>query len=170
MASPSTSAAPGNAVTISYTATNATSVSFAPAVAGATVAGPVTVNPTATTTYVITATGANNQTATCSVTVTVTPAPRPPDVIITEGSMVETIYRQLTLDASGSTDPAGGALTFLWEPLSTGAAVLDPGQALTRVQLGGLAGDYLFRVTVRNAQGATGQATITVRFKSTTLN
>jgi len=169
-ASPSTSAAPGNAVTISYTATNATAVSFAPAVPGATVAGPVTVNPTATTTYVITAAGAGNQTATCSVAVTVTPAPNPPIAIITEGSTLETIYRQLTLDASGSTDPAGGALTYLWEPLNTGAAVLDPGQPQTRVQLAGLAGDYLFRVTVRNAQGQTGQATITVRFKSTTLN
>jgi hypothetical protein len=37
------------------------------------------------------------------------------------------------------------------------------------VQLGGLAGDYLFRVTVRNAQGQTGTATVTVRFRSTNI-
>jgi hypothetical protein len=138
-------------------------------VGGASVAGPVTVNPTATTTYTITAAGTNNQTATCTVTVTVTPAAQPPTAIIAGGSVIETLDRQVTLDASGSTDPSGGALTFFWEPLSTGAAVLDQGGPRTRVQLGGLAGDYQFRVTVRNAQGATGTATVTVRFRSTNV-
>jgi hypothetical protein len=98
----------------------------------------------------------------------VTPGDQP-DAIITGPSVVDTIYRELVLDGSASTDPAGGALTYFWEPLSTGAAVLDQGQASTRVQLGGAYGDYIFRLTVRNAQGQMDSTTVTVRFKSTTV-
>jgi len=156
------------AVSIGYTTTNATSVTFSPAVAGAGVQGPVSVSPTATTTYTITAAGSNNRTATCSVTVTVTPAPAPPTAIITGPAVVETINRQLILNGSSST-PSGGALTYTWTPLSTGAAVLDQGQPQTRVQLGGAYGDYIFRLTVRNAQGQESSSTVTVRFKSTTV-
>jgi hypothetical protein len=100
------------------------------------------------------------------VTVTVTPAPPPPEVIITGGELIETIDRELTLDASQSTNPAGGALTYVWRPLASGAAVLDQGQPRTRVQLGGLFGDYPFQVTVRNAAGQEATANVTVRFKS----
>ena len=53
--------------------------------------------------------------------------------------------------------------------LGTGAAVLDQGQPRTRVQLGGLAGDYPFRLTVRNAAGQESTATVTVRFRSSTI-
>lgn len=168
-ASPATSPRPGDPVRLSWTATNATAISASPVIPGITVAGPVTVMPTASTTYTITVTGANNQTASCSIAVTVTPAPEPPTAIITGPSMVETIYRQITLDGSTSTNPAGGALTYFWEPLSTGAAVLDQGQPQTRVQLGGAYGDYIFRLTVRNAQGQQASTTVTVRFKSTTV-
>jgi hypothetical protein len=124
------------------------------------------VNPTGNTTYTVTATGANNTSVTCSIAVTVTPA-APPVAIIAGPSTIETIYRQVNLDASKSTNPAGGALTYLWEPLSTGAAVLDQGQAVTRVQLGGLLGDYIFRLTVRNAAGQQASTTVTVRFLNT---
>jgi len=168
VASPATSPAPGTPVRIGYTTTNGTAVTISPAVSGAGLQGPVTVSPTATTTYTITVTGANNQSATCSVPVTVTPA-NPPVAIITGPSSVETINRQLTLDGSASTNPAGGALTYLWTPLSTGAAVLDQGQPMTRVQLGGAYGDYIFRLTVRNAQGLEGTTTVTVSFKSTNV-
>jgi hypothetical protein len=168
VANPGTSPAPGSAVQLSWTATNANMISANPAIPGITVAGPVTVNPTATTTYTITVTGANNQTASCTIPVTVTPGEQP-GAIITGPSVVETIYRQVVLDGSASTNPAGGALTYFWEPLSTGAAVLDQGQASTRVQLGGAFGDYIFRLTVRNAQGQMDSTTVTVRFKSTTV-
>ena len=155
-------------VLIAYTATNATSVTIT-GVSNATVSGPVTVNPQTSTTYTITALGANNSQATCSVSVTVTPLP-PPVAIISGPSVIETIQRQLTLDASASTNPAGGALTYIWEPLGTGAAVLDQGQQQTRVQIDGLFGDYIFKLTVRNAAGQQDSTTVTVRFKSTNLH
>jgi hypothetical protein len=164
-ATPANSAKPGDPVVLSYTATNATGLTIS-GVSGATITGPVTVNPTGNTTYTVTATGANNTTVSCNIAVTVT-ATAPPVAIITGPSTVETIYRQVNLDASQSTNPAGGALTYLWEPLSTGAAVLDQGQAVTRVQIGGLFGDYIFRLTVRNAAGQQASTTVTVRFLNT---
>jgi hypothetical protein len=167
-ATPGTSPSPGSPVVLRYTATNATAVSIT-GVTGATVAGPVTVNPTQNTTYTITATGAQGTTpATCTVAVTVT-QPQPPTAIITGPSTVETIYRQITLDASTSTNPGGGALTYIWTPLSTGAAVLDQGQAQTRVIIGGLSGPYIFRLTVRNAAGLEDSTTVTVNFRSVTV-
>ena len=54
-----------------------------------------------------------------------TPAAQPPTAIIAGGSVIETIYREVILSSAGSSDPAGGALTYLWTPLSTGAAVLE---------------------------------------------
>jgi hypothetical protein len=168
-ASPTTSPSPGSPVVISYATTNASSVTFSPAVTGAGVNGPVTVSPTASTSYTITAQGTNNRTATCTVAITVTPAPQPPTAIITGPSMIETFNRELTLSGSESVNPAGGALTFIWEPLETGAAVLDQGQANARIQIGGLAGDYRIRLTVRNAAGQQDSTIVTVRFRSTTI-
>jgi hypothetical protein len=37
---------------------------------------------------------------------------------------------------------------------------------VTRVQLGGLFGDYVFRVTVKNAAGQSDSTTVTVRFQN----
>jgi len=168
-ASPSTSASPGSPVVISYLSTNATSVAFSPAVPGAGLVGPVTVNPTASTTYTITATGANGQTATCSVPVTVTPAPPPPTAVISGPPVVETFTREVVLSGEESVNPTGGALTYTWMPLGTGAAVIDQGQPRTRVQLAGLAGDYQFQLTVRNPTGQQSTALVTVRFRSQTI-
>jgi hypothetical protein len=168
-ASPTTSPSPGSPVVISYLSTNATSVAFTPAVAGAGLRGPVTVSPTASTTYTITATAADGRTATCTVAVNVTPTPPPPDAVIEGPPVFETFNREVVLDGSASLNPAGGALTFIWTPLGTGAAVLDQGQARTRVQFGGLAGEYPFRLTVRNAGGQEDTAIVTVRFRSTTF-
>jgi len=165
IATPGTLVKPGDPAVLSYIAQNATGITIS-GVTGATIKGPVTVNPQATTTYNIVVTNADNKTATCSVTVTVQ-TPQPPVAIISGPSLIETIYRQVTLDASTSTNPGGGALTYVWEPLSTGAAVLDQGQPITRVQLGGLFGDYIFKLTVRNAAGQSDSTTVTVRFRNT---
>ena len=98
-------------MTISYVSTNATAVAFSPSVAGAGLNGPVTVSPTASTTYTITATGANNQTATCTVAINVTPGAGPPTAVITGPDVVETFYREVVLSGSESVNPTGGALT-----------------------------------------------------------
>jgi len=165
-ATPNTLSTAGATATINYFTQNANVVTFSPTVPGAGVNGPVTVTPTATTTYTLTARGTNNQTVTCSVVVTVTPAANPPTAIITGPSTIETINRQTTLDASTSTNPAGGALTYIWTPVGTGATVLDQGQPVTRVQFSGQFGDYPFRLTVRNALGQEASTTVTVRFTS----
>jgi len=169
-ASPSTSAAPGNPVTINFTAANASRVVFSPAVSGTIgTSGPVTVSPTATTTYTLTAQGTENRTAVCTVTVTVTPAPPPPTAVISGGAVIETFIREVVLSGEESVNPTGGALTYIWTPLYSGAAVLDQGQPRTRVQLGGLAGDYPFQLTVRNPAGAESTAVVTVRFRGDDL-
>jgi hypothetical protein len=164
-ANPSVSPRPTDPVQLLYTTTNAVSVAIT-GLASAGLQGPVTVNPNTSTVYAITATSAGGQTATCQISVTVTPS-QPPVPIITGPSIVETFQRQLTLDASQSVDPQGLPLTYLWEPLSTGAAVLDQGLVQTRVQIGGLAGDYIFRLTVTNAAGQSASTTVTVRFRRT---
>ncbi len=161
--------ASGGGFTINYFSQNATAVTFSPAVAGAGLNGPVTVNPTATTTYTLTAAGSENRSATCTVTVTITPTPDPPTAIIAGPSTITTIQRQTTLDASQSTNPAGGALTYIWTPVGTGATVLDQGQPVTRVQFSGQFGDYVFNLTVRNALGQQATTSVTVRFISTTV-
>jgi hypothetical protein len=172
MASPATSPAPGQTVSLSYVAANATGIRITATgispITG-TLAGPVSVTPQQNTTYTITATGAQGTTpATCTVAVVVT-QPEPPRAIIAGPQVIDTIYRETVLDASPSVNPAGGPLTYFWEPLETGAAVLDQGQVRTRVQIAGLAGDYRFRLTVRNAAGQSGSAIVTVRFTRTTL-
>jgi hypothetical protein len=169
-ASPSTSAAPGNPVTINFTAANASRVVFSPAVSGTIgTSGPVTVSPTATTTYTLTAQGTENRTAVCTVTITVTPAAEPPTAVISGGAVIETFVRQVILSGEESVSPTGGALTYTWTPLYSGAAILDQGQPRTRVQLGGLAGDYPFQLTVRNPAGAESSAVVTVRFRGDDL-
>lgn len=62
----------GESSTLYYQAQNATSVTITPGIGTVGASGNVAVTPTATTNYVITATGAGGQTSSCSVAVTVT--------------------------------------------------------------------------------------------------
>ena len=92
---------------------------------------------------------------------------QPERPIANAGPNVDTLYRQLTLDGSKSSDPAGGKLTYLWRPLSKTAVVLEPTSVTPRVQLGEQFGPYLFELTVTNEKGVTASSTVTVNFVST---
>jgi hypothetical protein len=94
---------------------------------------------------------------------------QPPTAIIAGPQVLETINRLVTLDATPSVNPTPEPLTYIWEPLSTGAAVLDQGQRQTRIQIGGLFGDYVIRLTVRTAGGLSDSTTVTIRFVSTNV-
>jgi hypothetical protein len=103
------------------------------------------------------------------VTVNIPTGP-PPVAIIAGPSVIDTIYRQISLDGSGSVEASGGGpLTYIWEPLQTGASVLDQGEPITRIQIAGGWGDYIIRLTVRNAAGQSASTTVTVRFRSITI-
>lgn len=167
-ASPSGSVTPGTAVQLLYTTANAQSVTITPNPGGAIpLQGPVTVRPTQSTNYTITAVGAAAS-ASCTVSVAVV-LPPPPTAVILGPQVIETYERFITLDGSNSVSPTGSQLTFIWEPLGTGAAVLDQGQARTRIQIGGQYGDYIIRLRVRDQFGQEGTTTVTVRFFSTRI-
>jgi hypothetical protein len=153
----------GKPASISYTATNATAVTLN----GLGVGNPFTVTPNTTTTYTLIAYNSKNETARCEVTVRVKTPPPVERPIANAGPNVDTLYRQLTLDGTKSSDPAGGKLTYLWRPLSKTAVVLEPTSPTPRIQLGEQFGPYIFELTVTNEKGITASSTVTVNFVST---
>lgn len=170
-ANPTVTAKPGDPSRLTWTTTGATSVSIS-GVGSVALNGSVDVNPQATTTYTLTASNAKF-TTTQTVTVTVTPTPppvvNPPTVVLDTPDYIETLYRDIQLGASSSTDPNGLPLTFKWEQVgqvnnNSAAAILSSSSAVTRVQLGGQFGDYIFRVTVTNSKGASASKDVRVRF------
>lgn len=82
---------------------------------------------------------------------------------IAGGPTIQTLYRQLVLDGTASAS-TGGALTYSWSSSGTGVAIIDPAMSSTRVQIGGLTGDYPVTLTVRNALGQTATSTVVLRF------
>ena len=72
---------------------------------------------------------------------------------------------QVNLDASGSTSPNSGGLTYSWASAQgyPQAAILNADTATPTVQLPGR-GAYLFNVTVTDRTGASGTASVNVRY------
>lgn len=163
VANPVEVANPGDQASISFTATNFTVVTLN----GLGVSNPVIVRPNTTTTYTLIAYNAKNETARCDVTVRVKTPPVVDRPIANAGPSVDTIYRLLTLDATASSDPKGGPLTYLWRPLEKTAVVLEPTSPTPRVQLGEQFGPYIFELTVTNQLGASATSRVTVNFVST---
>jgi hypothetical protein len=163
VASPAEVANPGDPVSLSFTTTGATVVTLN----GLGITNPVTVRPTQTTTYTLIAYNAAGQTARCEVTARVRVTPEPERPIANPGAGFDTLFRDITLDASGSKDPKGLPLTYRWRIVEKTAVILDPNAAVTRVQLGEQAGPYIFELTVTNSQGVSSTARIVVNYVST---
>lgn len=163
-ATPNPSPSSGSAVVLACQATNATSINIAGNVtAGATAT--FTVRPTATTTYTCIATAQNGQTDQQTLTVTVGGAGGPgPVIVIAGGTSINTFSRFITLDASGSTSPAGNLpLTFKWVSVNDRALVLNANSPTPNIQLGFFADVYLFNLTVTDSKGNSSTATVAVR-------
>ena len=87
----------------------------------------------------------------------------PPIINIAGGTSINTIFRFLTLDASKSTSPSGNnPLTFVWTSLNDRALIINANTATPSVQLGTVAGQYIFQLTVTDSKGNSASAFVTV--------
>jgi hypothetical protein len=89
---------------------------------------------------------------------------QPPRAQATAGVNATTVLPEIELDASGSTDPENGPLTYSWRTIGKSAAIINGTTARPRVQFGEGFGDYMFEVTVTDNRGAFATATVTVRY------
>lgn len=109
--------------------------------------------------YVFRVTVTDNEGATASDTVfvTVLPANANLDPIADAGAgqLILTPQSSITLDGSGSSDPDGFLTTYLWEKISGGSATITDDSAVSTTVTGLVAGNYTFRLTVTDNEGAT---------------
>ncbi len=109
-------------------------------------------------------TNSQGNAATATVTVTVNPAVVVNPIANAGANITITLpVNSATLNGSGSSDPAGGALTYAWTEVSGPATpgVTSPAAAQTTVT-GLVQGVYTFMLTVTNSQGNSASATVTV--------
>lgn len=153
-ASPSQSFKPGDPVRLSWSTSGAVEVSIS-GIGAVTPTGQVDVTPQTDTIYTLTARGAKN-TVTQSVTVKVS-GQRPPNVVLNVAPYFTTQLTDHVFDASGSTDPDGGNLTFKWEYIGGSAprnvTFGSPNSAGTTVKLTNNTGEYLIQLTVTSSRG-----------------
>jgi hypothetical protein len=108
-----------------------------------------------------------SSTAAGTLTVPVAPTtpgggPTGPTVVIKP--VGDAILSQIQLDASGSTDPGGGALTYSWRVVGKSATLINANSATPSVQFSEGFGTYTFEVTVTNAMGVATKGTIAVNY------
>lgn len=75
-----------------------------------------------------------------------------------------TIDRQITLDASATTDDSGTSLMFAWKSLNKSASILNPNTPVATVQFGEGLGEYSFELTVTNGKGFSAKKTISISY------
>jgi hypothetical protein len=94
-----------------------------------------------------------------------TPGNRAPVAVAASLQGLSTTLPEITLDASGSSDPDGDTLTYSWVSVGRAVNIIDPKTAKPRVQFAGNGfGDYTFEVTVTDTKGASATARITISY------
>ncbi len=162
----------GQSSTLTWRVDNATTVSISQIGGNLALSGSQSVSPSATTTYTLTATNAAGS-VTGQATVTVSAAPpssQGPVVVIAGGNSITTVFRQLTINASGSYSPQGNnPLTYLWTSVNGTASIVNANSPTPSVILGNIAGGldqnggvYLFNVKVTDSKGNSTTAIVTV--------
>jgi hypothetical protein len=97
---------------------------------------------------------------------TTTPPTQPPTTgapMVNIAEVPATSFSIVRLDASGSTNPAGGTLQYQWRVVAGAASVSNPSSAMTDVYLLSRSSQYVFEVTVTNAAGQSASRQITVQ-------
>ncbi|MDG1752112.1 MAG: trypsin-like serine protease, partial [Thalassotalea sp.] len=93
----------------------------------------------------------------------------PPVVNLKESSLTVESGKVFNLDASTSTDPEGNALTYKWELIGNGSAVISkPSEAKTDVTAPTISNDtnLTFQVTVTDSANASSKGTVSVIVKA----
>jgi len=150
----------GQSSTLQWSVQNSTSVSISP-IGTVTASGTRSVSPTVTTVYTLTATNAAGSTTS---TATVTVGNGAPIIVFNPGNFIYTTIRDVQLDASGSSSPAGNTpLQFYWTVRGDKARIYQPTSPTPHVYLPGSAGNYIFDLTVTDSKGNSTTQTLTVR-------
>ena len=136
-----------------------------PASVGPTFTAPEQLVEDATLVFALTVTDARGASATATVTITVTAGPNDPPVVDAGADLTVVVGAAVTLDGAAS-DPEGEDLTWVWTQQSGPPVVLDdPAAARTTFtapeQLTEDAA-LVFVLTVTDARGASGTATVTI--------
>jgi hypothetical protein len=140
----------GESSTLNYQSQNATSVTIAPGVGSVGLSGSVAVSPTQSTTYTVTATGANNQTSSCSIAVQVT-AGALPRIVQFSGSPISILSGQSTNLLWVVDNATSQTITSLGTVVAAGSQSVSPTTTTT----------YTLTAT-NNAGSVTATVTITV--------
>lgn len=75
-----------------------------------------------------------------------------------------TTDRQISLDASKTTDASNTSLTYVWKNVNRSAAILQPNTSVAIVQFTEGFGDYVFELTVTNGNGVVSKKTVTISY------
>lgn len=92
-----------------------------------------------------------------------TPPSGTPTAVISGAPVIETLYRQLTLDGSASKTDTG-SLKYSWTTEGTGVAILDSTAPQTRIQIPSGQGDYPVTLTVTNTAGQSASTKVVIHF------
>ena len=150
----------GQSSTLQWSVQNSTSVSIS-SIGTVQASGTRSVSPTVTTVYTLTATNAAGSAAG---TATVTVGSGAPVIVFASGNIVYTTIRDLQLNASGSSSPAGNnPLQFYWTSRNSAARIDNPTSPTPQVYLPGNVGNYIFDLTVTDSKGNSTTRTLTVR-------